>query len=284
MAQPPTDNNANKPDPKLAEEVKALREALTELRTSFEGQVKELTSEVGKAIKLAQNAANNAASAQESAIAATRIAEAASKDAASAKAVEAKAEAAAKRAAAAETAAKKVATDLAKNSADIGSLRAALGNAGPETAPRPGKIPSFLTIRLRETEFDPIINQVLVEFRASQNQHVNIEALTKSIVENGLVTSIDKVSQALSRSRIPETRRSVLAAAYPALLERQLGKPIKTRLAKDTSGLAQNLLAELELVLDDFATNVVTKSEERLSLKLDDGERKALRARVRESI
>lgn len=281
MAKSPDDANVNEPERDIAAEVKALREAFAKMGQALEDQGKELGNKLDEANETATSAAKDAKAALGKADAASKAAAEASK---AAKAAEAKAAAADKRAAAVEAQAKKLATELKSSTGELDKLRDALGNTKVGRPQAPGKLPEFLTIRLRQTEFDPIINRVLAEFRAKQNSKIDVAGFSKAIIDRGLATSIGKVSQALSRSRISETRRSVLAAAYPALLKNQLGDPPKARLAKDTAGLAQNLLAQLDLVLDDFAKGVVDASEESLSLDLEDGERKALLARVRESI
>jgi hypothetical protein len=314
MVKPPDD--VNQPDADVAAQVNSLREELGRLYEAFGGHVQETTARLNAALAAAEGASMNAAAAlervgaaSEAAQAATKAAEGATKaaevatkaaaaatDAAkgaskagdsatkAAKAAETKAAAADARAAAVEARADDIAANLADTTGEITDLREALGNSKAAAPAAPGKLPDFLAIRVRQTEFDPIINRVLAQFRAEQNRNVDIARFSREIVERGLATSIGKVSQTLSRSRISETRRNVLAAAYPALLKNQLGNPLKARLAKDTTGLAQNLLAELEMVLDDFAEGVVDASEKSLSLDLDAGARKALLVRVRESI
>jgi chemotaxis protein histidine kinase CheA len=300
MVKPPADGN--QPDADVASQVKLLSAELARMREAFEGHVKESSARLDAAIKASETAAKDAAAALEGVGDAIKAAQAATDAAGSAvkaaeaansaadgatkaaKAAETKAADADKRAAAAEAKADEMAEELATNTGEITELREALGNSKPAAPAAPGKLPDFLAIRVRQTEFDPIINRVLAEFRAEQNRNVDIARFSKELVERGLATSIGKVSQTLSRSRISETRRNILAAAYPALLKNQLGNPLKARLAKDTAGLAQNLLAELELVLEDFAEGVVEASEKSLSLDLDAGARKALLARVRESI
>lgn len=279
MAKSPTDEN--QPDADIASEVKSLREAIIQLRATFEGQVKELSAKADQAAAVSEAAAKEAASAVAKIGAVEATAATAEKRA---NAAEAAAAAADKRAVAAATAAANVASDLKKNTDQMKGLRDALGNSKAAVPAAPGQLPDFLVIKLRQTEFDPIINRVLAQFRVKQNQNVDIAKFSKAIVERGLATNIGKVSQTLSRSRISETRRNILAAAYPALLKNQLGDPPKERVAGDTAGLAHNLLAELELVLDDFAKGVVDASEESLSLDLDPKAREALLVRVRKSI
>lgn len=309
MAQPPVDPTKGQPDVKLASELERLRIEFTDFRNSTGEQVKQLmeaVSQAGRAaevaaknaeealakvdgaIKAAEAASASAKSAEDKAVAASTAAKASEAKVAAAsttaKAAKEKADAADRRASAAETAAKKVTGELGKTSKQVEELLEALGNGASGGAPPAGKPPPFLTIHLRETEFDPIVTKALSDIRASLAKKVDIDKLSRSIVDNGLATSIGKVSQTLSRSRIPEARRNVLAAAYPSLLKKRLGDPIKADLAKDAAGLSQNLLIELEPVLDDFAKLVVKASEDSLSLNLQDTERKALFTRVRESI
>ncbi len=167
----------------------------------------------------------------------------------------------------------------------VGDLKAALGDSPGPRRPASGKLPPFLTVPLRDIEFDPVCRKAIDDVRADRK--ADVTALAKVIVDKGMASAIGKVALTLGRSRISEVRRHILAAAFPDLLKKRLGHPIKVEVADDPPGLVQSLLIDLEAPdgpLDRFANHVVTGSEASLSLQLKPHERDALKDRVRASI
>ena len=289
MALPPTENDKSPENSKLAAELERLRSEFASFRERAEGQLKEATGAVQAVREALAEAAKTAAAAAVQAAAATATAKIAAdrvKEAdAKATAATAKATAADRRAEAAEALAKAVKTEASEASAHVAELKAALGHDPTAPQHHNGKLPPFLTVLVRDTEFDPVCQKAIDAVLASRKADVTV--LAKDIVAKGIASAIGKVSLKLGRSRISEARRHVLAAAYPDLLKTRLGDPIQVDLAKDPPGLAESLLLDLDAPggpLDAFAELVVAGSEASLSLKLQNHERAALKTRVRESI
>lgn len=180
---------------------------------------------------------------------------------------------------------KKVETDHGGLGTRIDDLTKALGGEpiqldgnGPGLAP-------FLQIRLREMEFDPLVRRAIAA--VAKEMAEDPARLANDIIAKGLGTAVGKVTDRLSRMRMSEPKRHLLAAAYPSLLRQRLGDPIKAELVQDPVGLADSLVADLDLkdgAMDALAKAVIASSEQTLSLNLDASKREALTLRVRESI
>lgn len=289
MAQELTEDDKNPANARLARQLQELREEFSKFREHANGQLKGALDELSKVSAALAIASKAATDAGVQATAATTAAQAATdriKDAETdAKAAANKAAAAETRAETAETLVKSVKTEATRTEAKLLGLQKALGNDPGMAPPANGKLPPFLTVPLRDTEFDPVCQSAINDVLASRK--ADVTRLAGDIVAKGIASAIGKVSMSLGRSRISECRRSILAAAYPDLLKSRLGDPIQVDLAKDPPGLVQSLLLDLEAPggpLDTFAERVVAGSEASLSLNLKNHERLALKARVRESL
>ncbi len=169
--------------------------------------------------------------------------------------------------------------------ARVDGLAAALGDGQNIPLPGPAASYPFLTVAVPDTEFDGVAQSAIEDVRAAFP--VDRDRLAASLVSKGLASSAGRVAKILGRARISETRRHILAAVYPYLLDQQLGDPPNGRRLKDPPGLAQNLLLQLDSDgggVDRFADFVVAHSERELSVQLNDRDRAALKRRVRESV
>jgi hypothetical protein len=109
------------------------------------------------------------------------------------------------------------------------------------------------------------------------------------LVESGVATNIEKVTQRINRQRLSPIRRAVLARVYPDLLRHRLahnGGALNEEQTKDTSGLAQTVLADLEMAhgkLDEFAKVLAGRTAAAFALDAPAGstQRAVLEARIR---
>ncbi|WP_374548589.1 hypothetical protein [Sphingobium yanoikuyae] len=167
----------------------------------------------------------------------------------------------------------------------MGELTRALGGDPIQLDGNDAGLAPFLQIRLREVEFDPLVRRAIA--KVGKDQPADAGALANDIIAKGLGTAVAKVTDRLSRIRMSEPKRQLLAVVYPALLRARLGDPVRTELVQDPIGLADSLVADLDRSdgpMDALAKAVIDSSETTLSLNLDDSKREALTLRVRESI
>lgn len=188
--------------------------------------------------------------------------------------------------------------------------RAAVDNALAQPAPAPQPAPiqlnsevlrllsgaprtkpnDFLTITMRDTPFASVVQSALETLVSAEQWKQRHNRLRDELVGLGVASNIEKVTQKINRYRLSPIRRAVLARVYPDLLADRLlnhgGGNLKR--AKDTSGLAQTVLADLEKekgTLDAFAGLLADRAAEVLGLAIHlPTARETLKARIRGSL
>jgi hypothetical protein len=147
----------------------------------------------------------------------------------------------------------------------------------------------FLTIKNRDVAFASVVRDALEEFASDAESQSKHDALRDALVESGVATNIEKVTQRINRQRLSPIRRAVLARVYPDLLRHRLahnGGALNEEQTKDTSGLAQTVLADLEMAhgkLDEFAKVLAGRTAAAFALDAPAGstQRAVLEARIR---
>jgi hypothetical protein len=173
---------------------------------------------------------------------------------------------------------------------EVDHLQRILGPGNHIKSPGDRRSYPYLNIPVPDTEFDRVIRGALDKLKYD-NRPADLHGLADKIVKSSLASCVERVTQHLGRARISDTRRHILAAIYPHMLEENLKddtdpKKLDAKKLGDPPAFARNLLIELDSsgYLDDFAELVAEKSETDLSVKLSHTQKEALKKRVRESV
>ncbi|AZZ92057.1 hypothetical protein EUZ85_15520 [Hahella sp. KA22] len=123
---------------------------------------------------------------------------------------------------------------------------------------RPDAESNLLKVNVRASKIDPLAEAALSKVKEAYSTNEN--TLRKLITRKGWATELDRVIKRINSLRISESKRVVLAAVYPALLNKLLSCSGADEEVKDEMGFTDSVLFELEREdgpLDRFAQEVV---------------------------
>ncbi len=138
---------------------------------------------------------------------------------------------------------------------------------------RPGTVPhDFLTITTRDLKLARPVRIALEKLGNEFSKSRDRNAVRDACVKAGIGSEVEAITRRVNRQRLPDMRREVLARVYHEILFNRLADPggtLAPTRARDTSGIAQSVLADLERSggpLDKFAEILAEQSAGEMGL------------------
>lgn len=164
----------------------------------------------------------------------------------------------------ARAAAKAGSAAVAESDGAVDAALAALGEALGRLNPGPGGAPispeilavisganreqrhDFLTIPSNVDALDGMVRKTLALFQAEMEKSVASADARTALVRSGVATRIASVTNRLARRRLSPMRKAILSRSYVPMLMRRLGDPVDPKIARDSVGLADLLVHDLD--------------------------------------